>query len=84
MSVWKPIDKAPLARRLIVAKFIPGVGAPSWVTLAEWQDKPCPCKSPKCRPGTHRGWYDVGSWGEKLNNPTHFLENAPQAPKVVP
>ena len=67
---WKPIETAPKdASTVLVMKM--HRGKILWAMSAYWDDnEPCPCRPPKCRPGTHRSWR---SGLDRIADPTHWM-----------
>lgn len=78
-QTWQPIEIAPKDGSMIIVaqknhlkeKF-------NWASSAYWYDnEPCPCRPPKCKPGTHTGWM---AGLDKLSSPTHWMP-LPEPPK---
>ena len=69
-SEWLDIETAPKdGTRIIIGKAAGYVMA--WASSAYWFNRePCPCKPPKCKPGTHQGWTDGC---DTLGTPTHWM-----------
>ncbi len=67
---WQPIETAPKdASTVLVMKM--HLGKILWAMSAYWDDnEPCPCRPPKCRPGTHRSWR---SGLDRIADPTHWM-----------